>query len=94
MVLSTIRPIFSKVPKREDRNKAFETGALDEGYADILGSLIEGENWTINEHIQTLRSLEHPTIYENASVKGGEFYYPDGYLSETSTLEDLLKKGI
>ncbi len=82
---------FAHFAKRTDKEKAFETGSLDEGIADILGSLIEGKNWTINEDIEVLRSLSNPTAYSNPSVKGGQYYYPDGYLNENRTLEQFLK---
>ena len=81
---------FSSSPKKEDKNKAFETGALDESYADILGSLIEGENWEINEKIETLRSLSNPNNYEMPSAKGEKYYFPDGYLNGR-TIEEFLK---
>lgn len=82
---------FASVPKNKDSNRAFETGALNEGYSDILGSLIEGKNWTINEDIETVRSLINPTVYKTAGVKGGQYYYPDGYINENRTLEQFLK---
>lgn len=81
---------FASSPKKEDRDKAFETGALDEAYADILGSLIEGKNWTIAENNETLRDLSHPETFRFPSIKGGEYYYPDGYL-ENRSLEQFLK---
>lgn len=81
---------FVKKPKKKDFNKAFETGALNEAYADILGSLIEGKNWLINDSILTVRSLVDPSIYKDATIKGGEYYYPDGYLKNGRTLEQFL----
>lgn len=83
---------FAGTPRKTDSEKAFETGALNEGIADILGSLIEGKNWTMNEDIEVLRSLSNPSISNNPSVKGGEYYYPDGYLNENKTLEQFLKE--
>ena len=73
---------FAKSPKSEDINKAFETRALDEAYADILGSLIEGENWTIAEDNEILRNLADPNSLENPSEVGGKYYIPDGYIRE------------
>lgn len=81
---------FAGSAKKEDKNKAFETGALNEGYSDILGSLIEEKNWTIAENNEVLRSLANPNAYEYAAIKGGKYYYPDGYLSENRTLEEFL----
>lgn len=83
---------FANTPKEEDINKAFESGALNEAYSDILGSLIEGENWTIAENNETLRNAINPESYGNPSVKNGEYYYPDGYLTDDFTLEDFGKK--
>jgi len=81
---------FANNSKKNEKEKAFETGALNEGIADILGSLIEGKNWTINEDIEIMRSLSNPIIYGYPKVKGGQYYYPDGYLNENKTLEQLL----
>lgn len=83
---------FASFPKREDRNKAFETGALNEGYADILGSLIEGKNWTVAENNEVIRDLSNPLAYNNPIMKGGKYYFPDGYLSEDLSLEELLRR--
>ena len=82
---------FASAAKKEDKNKAFETGALNEGYADVLGHLIEGKNWTMAESNETLRSAANPGSYKNPSVKGGEHYYPDSYLKNGRTLEQFLK---
>lgn len=82
---------FAGTAKKEDRNKAFETGALNEGYADVLGHLIEGKNWTMAESNEILRSAANPGSYKNPSVKGGEHYYPDSYLTNGRTLEQFLK---
>lgn len=83
---------FAASPKEEDINKAFEPGALNEGYADILGSLIEGKNWTIGEDNEVLRDAVNPLKYDNPEIKGGKYYIPDGYLSSSVSLEDFLKK--
>lgn len=83
---------FALQAKKADKNKAFETGALSEGYADVLGSLVEGKNWTIAEDNEIVRSASNPEAYENPSVKGGKYYYPDGYLTDGRTLKQLLKE--
>lgn len=83
---------FAVTAKEEDLNKPFETGALNEGYADILGSLIEGKNWTMAENNETGRSAMNPALYENPSIKGGTHYYPDSYLTNGKTLEQFLKE--
>ena len=80
---------FANNPKIGNENQAFETGALSEGYADIMGSLIEGKNWTIAEDTEILRSISNPESYKNPSVKGGEYYYPNYYL-EGITLDQFL----
>lgn len=74
----------------KDKMAANETGALNEGYSDVLGSLIEGENWTIAENNVTLRDLANPSTYNQPSEKGGEYYFPDGYL-KGRTMEEFLK---
>ena len=80
---------FANSPK--DKTKAFETGALNEGYSDIIGNLIEGKNWTIGESNQILRSAANPEDYSNPSTKGGTNYYPDDFLNG-KTLEQYLKE--
>ena len=79
-------------PKKEDYNKAFEPGALDESYSDILGNLSEGKNWTVGEDIETFRDFANPEGYKNPKEKGGKYYVPDGYLAEGMSMEELLAK--
>lgn len=86
---------FAGIPKEGNENKAFETGALNEAYSDIIGSLIEGKNWTIAENNEILRDLSNPKKYKQPTAKGEEYYYPDGFLKNGMTLQELLKsKGI
>jgi Zn-dependent metalloprotease len=40
----------------------YESGALNESLADIMGAMIDG-NWTVAEDSGAFRSLEDPTIY-------------------------------
>lgn len=80
---------FTTTPK--DKNCANETGALNEGYADIIGALIEGKNWTMGEAVILARDLSNPLSLNTPSVKGGDFYYPDGYLKNGVTLEEYLR---
>lgn len=82
---------FSSIPK--DKNKANETAALNEAYSDIMGSLIEGKNWTIAESNELVRSLENPESLQNPSKKGGDYYYPDYYLGKNSVEEFLKANG-
>ena len=77
--------------KEEDKMRAFETGALNEGYADILGSLIEGKNWTIAETNEIIRDISNPLSYKQPCIKGGKYYYPDSYFKEGETLEQFLE---
>lgn len=53
-----------------------ETGALNEAYSDILGSLIENKNFTIGEKLFTIRDMTNPTAFEMPFEKNGKFYYP------------------
>lgn len=53
-----------------------ESGALNESYADILGSLIEGENFQLGETIKEMRDMTDPNKYNNPKVKGGKYYFP------------------
>lgn len=80
----------SKFKDTKDKMAPNETGALNEAYADIMGSLIEGENWTMAESNVTLRDLANPEINENPSKKGDEYYFPDRYLKDR-TIEEFLK---
>lgn len=79
---------FSTTPK--DKTKAFETGALNEGYADILGALIEGENWIMGENNVIVRNLSDPLSLKHPKAKGEKYYYPDGYLKEGFSLAGCL----
>lgn len=67
----------------KDKNKPNESGALNEAYADILGSLIEGEDWIIADGLNAdcIRNLSNPTAKKNPNKIGGEYYYPDYYLN-------------
>lgn len=80
----------SKFKDTKDKKAPNETGALNEAYADIMGALIEGENWEIGEMNGGIRSLSNPEINENPSKKGDEYYFPDRYLKDR-TIEEFLK---
>lgn len=83
---------FAKTPK--DLNKANESGALDEGYADIFGAIIEGKNWITgdanNLSASLIRDLSDPEAYGYPARKNSENYYPDGYFNGR-TLEQFLE---
>lgn len=49
------------------------TGAINEGYADIFGCLVEG-NWQIGEDWLTLRDASNPTAHEAPDRLSSEFY--------------------
>ena len=72
-----------------------ETGALNEAYSDILGVLIENEDWIMaNKISETLnRNFINPNINSYPSEKGGEHYYPDSYLNGKTIDEFLNERG-
>ena len=82
---------FSHSPK--DKNQANESGALNEGYADVFGALIEGKNWIVGDANQIpddlTRDISNPEQYGYPAMKGGEYYYPDHYLQNRSIAEFL-----
>ena len=53
-----------------------EPGALNEGYADIIGNLVEGKNFQVGESIKEGRDMANPHAHENPSEKGGKYYFP------------------
>ena len=79
---------FARAAKPEDKEKAFETGSINEGIADILGALIEGKNWLIGEDVGGIRNLVNPILDENPIEKGGQFFYPNSY----SDIDEILAK--
>ena len=48
-------------------------GAINEGYADIFGCLIDG-NWILAEDRRTIRSAISPTTYSCPQEVGGSYY--------------------
>lgn len=70
-----------------------ESGALNEAYADILGTLIEGNNFQIGESIEEMRDMTNPNKYNDPSVKGGKYFFPtdENYYNE-QWRTDLMKK--
>lgn len=49
------------------------TGAINEGYADIFGCLVEGD-WEIGENWKTLRDAANPTAYGDPDKRSSPFY--------------------
>ena len=83
---------FANTPK--DKNKANESGALNEAYADIFGTIIENKNWVHGEANDIpdnlTRDLSNPTAYGYPSKKGGDYYFPDSIL-EGHSIEELVE---
>lgn len=67
-----------------------ESGALNESYADIMGSLIEGSNFTLAEDIETLRDMSNPNKYKDPDIKDGKYYFP----TDTDTYNSDYQKRI
>jgi len=68
------------------------SGALNEAYADILGSLIEGDNWLMGEDLgedKVIRNLTDPNSLGEPKEVDGEYYYPTAYL-KGRTMEEFL----
>ena len=72
------------------------TGAINEGYADIIGCLVQGD-WEIAEDRKTIRNIAKPWKYFNPSRVNGWFYnewveHPDedsndrGWVHKNSTI--------
>ena len=54
-----------------------ESGALNEGYADIMGNLIEGKNFEVGEGADFLiRDMADPNKFKQPKEKGGDYYFP------------------
>ena len=53
-----------------------ETGALNESYADVMGSLIEGKNFLIAEDVEEIRDMANPNKHEDPAIKDGKYYFP------------------
>lgn len=53
-----------------------ESGALNEAYSDILGSLVEGNNFEIGEDVIKLRDMARPNDYTDPAVKDEKYYFP------------------
>lgn len=53
-----------------------ESGALNEAYSDILGSLVEGKNFEIGENVIKIRDMARPNDYTDPAVKDEKYYFP------------------
>jgi len=50
------------------------TGAINEGYADIFGCLIDGD-WQIGEDWKTIRDASNPTAYEDPDKMSSPYFH-------------------
>ena len=71
------------------------SGAIDEAYSDLFGLLIQGgdfivESGEIEDYLG--RDIANPERYEKPSKVNGEFYYPNYYIKDGETLDDMLQK--
>lgn len=70
-----------------------ESGALNESYADIMGNLIEGNNFTIGEDLETIRDMANPNLYSDPSVRDGLYYFPtDEKTYDSNWRQEMLKR--
>jgi len=70
-----------------------ESGALNESYSDILGSLIEGKNFEIAEDFGGRRDMTNPNRYQDPMIKDGDYYFPtDENTYNQKWREEELKK--
>lgn len=53
-----------------------ESGALNESFADVMGSVIEGKNLTIGDDILLVRDMDNPNDYNDPAEKDGKYYFP------------------
>ena len=70
-----------------------ESGALNESYADIMGNLIEGNNFTLGEDLETIRDMANPNLYSDPSVRDGLYYFPtDEKTYDSNWRQKMLKR--
>ncbi len=70
-----------------------ESGALNESYADIFGSIIENKNFQLGESVEEIRDMTDPNKYGDPFKKDGKFFFPtdeETYTEEWRT--DLMKR--
>lgn len=65
-----------------------ESGALNEAYSDILGSLVEGKNFQIGEDLGGFRDMTDPNKYKDPKIKGEKYYFP----TDTETYNEEWRK--
>lgn len=67
-----------------------ESGALNEAYSDILGSLIEGNNFQLGEGMDEFRDMTNPNKHGDPAIKGGKYYFP----TDTETYNEEWKNRV
>lgn len=67
-----------------------ESGALNEAYSDIMGSLVEGDNFIIGEDVLEMRDMTNPNRFNDPAEKGGKYYFPD----DTETYDNAWKEAM
>lgn len=67
-----------------------ESGALNEAYSDIMGSLVEGKNFAVGEDFTEMRNMADPEKFEDPAIKDGKYYFP----TDTETYNDEWKETI
>ncbi len=60
-----------------DVNQVNYSSAINEAYADLFGSLIEGKDWIVGNDLE-LRNLSDPHLTSNPIEINDQFYFPDG----------------
>ncbi len=63
--------VFDRITGRIPYSNA--TGAIDEGYADVMACLIDG-NWQIGEDWTTIRDASNPTAHQCPDKMSSQFY--------------------
>lgn len=53
-----------------------EAGALNESYADIMGTAIEGKNFELGESVKIFRDMSNPNKFNDPAIKDGKYYFP------------------
>ena len=69
-----------------------ESGALNEAYSDIMGSLIEGRNFNIGEDVLAMRNMANPNEYSDPAIKDGKYYFPTDEETYNKEWQDKIMK--
>ena len=71
-----------------------ESGALNESYADIMGSLIEGENFQMGEKVIKVRDMANPNEFKNPAIKDGKYYFPTDLETYNAEWQEAVMKSL